>query len=88
MSLLSSDRYCYTKYNECWLGETGKKVSGTWAKVLDDLTLIEPNFETDVSYVVDSATINRRGEFSDCFIDKSVLEEAKNYYNPKSWNYS
>ena len=88
LSLLSSDRYCYTKYNECWLGETGKKVSGTWAKVLDDFTFIEPKFETDVSYVVDSATINRRGEFSDCFIDKSVLEEAKNYYNAKSWHYS
>ena len=67
MSLYDPERYDFTEMKDCWVGEQGNKIAVTYAGY-DDFTLIEPNFETDL-------TLNgsQRTDFGG-FIDRSLFE--------------
>lgn len=87
-SLLQEELFTFTKYEKCWLGETGKYVSRSWAKVLDDFVLIEPKYETKLTLTIpDYSDYDRNGDFSD-LINKEIFESNANVYDSASWHYS
>ncbi len=56
--LLEDSQFTFTEHKNLWLGETGRKVSKTWAGSLDDFTEIRPVYDT-------SLTLNgEAGDFS------------------------
>lgn len=83
---LEDEKFNRTEYHDCWLGETGRYVSYGWTGELDDYTVIEPKYETDVSYDVPEKNVALRGQF-DCLIDKETYENS-DLYNSLSWHYS
>lgn len=85
--LLEDDNFSFIKYEECWIGETGKYVSRTWANKRDDYLLIEPEFLTDLQYRVPGHNIEKTGDF-DCLLDKEIYNEYGLNYNSPSWHYS
>lgn len=86
--LLEEDKFVYTKYKNCWIGEIGKYVSRTWAEVLDDFVLIEPKYKTRLTLTIpDYAAYNRNGDFSD-LINKDIYKKEGDIYNSRSWHYS
>lgn len=60
---LDADRFTYKKYENCWLGETGRKYSVTWVGSLDDFIVIKPNYETSLDYIVPNG-FEKSGDFS------------------------
>lgn len=82
-SIYEEDRYSFTDWKECWLGEQGRKLAASYVG-LDDYTEIKPNFAT--SYLFSSEEGQQEGTFDD-FIDESVYREKKKYFS-KSWHYS
>lgn len=83
-SLYHTDNYTFTEWQECWLGEQGRKVGKSYVG-LDDYTEIKPNFTT--SYTFKSKNGNYEGTFDD-FIEEDVYNLENNVYENKSWHYS
>lgn len=83
-SLYHTDNYTFTEWQECWLGEQGRKVGKSYVG-LDDYTEIKPNFTT--SYTFKSKDGNYEGTFDD-FIEEDVYNLENNVYENKSWHYS
>lgn len=83
-SLYHTDNYTFTEWQECWLGEQGRKVANSYVG-LDDFTEIKPNFTT--SYTFKSKNGNYEGTFDD-FIEEDVYNLENNVYENKSWHYS
>ena len=86
VSRLDSDLFNRTKYPQAWLGETGRYCSFGWTGKLDDYTLLEPVYNTHISYSVPEEEIYKEGSF-ECLIDKSIYKQKSIYEGP-TYHYS
>lgn len=84
LSLYDQANYTFTKYENCWLGEQGRKVGASYVG-LDDYTKVEPDFETSFSFKTQEGLID--GTF-DNFINESVYDLDQDIYKANSWHYS
>ena len=76
---LDADKFTYTDYNNCWFGETGRKYSATWVGSLDDFTVIKPNYETSMDFIVPNR-FEKTGDFS-ILLNESVYGTDFDIYN-------
>ncbi len=88
LALYDKEQFNVQEYNNCWLGEQGKKVSDSYIG-LDDYVMMEPSYDTSFSIIEDDGNISNEGAF-DIFIKKEVYDEAESvdYYDSPSWHYS
>lgn len=84
-SVFNEDNYIRTDWNECWLGEQGRKVAETYVG-LDNYTELKPNFETNYTFKSSDGT-TYDGTF-DSFINESVYNTENDVYVNGSWHYS
>lgn len=91
LSLYDDNKFNYTEYRECWLGEQGQKLSRTYVG-LDDFTLITPAYDTSFSRIIDDKAAEE-GDFN-LFIGYSMYEDSYDaegnltLSRDKSWHYS
>ncbi len=85
LSLFDIERFNVVKYENCWLGEQGRKVSDSYIG-LDDYVMMEPLYETSFSIVTDDGEISNEGTF-DIFVDKTVFDKQIDFYDSPSWHY-
>lgn len=55
--------YTFTSYEGIFLGSAGRRV-GPWFAGMDDLTVIEPVFDTNLRFFAESEGVDRRGSYS------------------------
>lgn len=83
-SIYDKSNYTFTKYENCWLGEQGRKVATTYVG-LDDYISVRPNFETHYSFKATNGLV--AGTFDD-FINEDVYNLENDVYTNPSWHYS
>lgn len=84
-SIYDMSNYSVMEWEECWLGEQGRKISESYIG-LDDYVEIKPTFETSFSFKNwDGTTWD--GTFEN-FIDEGVYSTTNNVYTNPSWHYS
>lgn len=83
-SIYDTYNYTFTEYENCWLGEQGRKVAATYVG-LDDFTCIKPNFDTN--YIFTNTGEWVQGTFDD-FIKDEIYNLENDVYENKSWYYS
>ena len=64
--------YSFDVYEDAFLGSSGVRVGEVYAG-RDDMTLITPNFKTELTFSVDSEDIYREGTFSEAFLFRDNL---------------
>lgn len=84
LSLYNQENFQYNTWNECWLGEQGRKMASSQVG-LDDYTEIKPLFPT--SYVFKGGDAEYQGTF-DSFIDENVFDTENDVYENVSWHYA
>lgn len=84
ISLYDEDNYTFTKWQECWLGEQGRKVAQSYVG-LDDYTEIKPNFVTHYTFKPGEGEYD--GTFDD-FINEERYDLENDVYENGSWHYS
>lgn len=84
ISLYDEDNYTFTQWNECWLGEQGRKVAKSYVG-LDDYTEIKPNFITHYTFKPGEEEYD--GTFDD-FINEERYNLENDVYENGSWHYS
>lgn len=85
LSLFKSSNYNFDVRKDCWLGESGRKVSKSYAG-LDDFTIITPKFPTDIHLQIPERDIDTTGDFS-VMLNTDCYNSPQNLYNV-SWHYS
>lgn len=78
------DNFTFTVYEDCFLGSSGRRLGPSFAGV-DDFCMITPNFDTDISVVVESRGIDARGRFEE--VVNSPMPEYY-YLDPDYFNSS
>lgn len=66
-------RYTYTVHQDIFLGSHGRRV-GPWFAGMDDLTVIEPSFDTDLRFFCASEGVDRSGSYSQTVLFPENLE--------------
>ena len=66
-------------YKDQFLGSKGRRVGITYSEGLDDISLIYPKFETNLTVSVPSENVKKNGKFEDVVFEKEYLKK-KNYY--------
>ena len=90
MRLYDDENFTYEEFNDCWLGEQGRKIAESYIG-LDDFTLVIPNYET--SFTRDLYGEQITDNFN-LFIDYSTYEDSYSEtgeFEPaklKGWHYS
>lgn len=74
-TLYDSSNYTFQMHKNTFLGSAGRRV-GPLYNGLDDMTLIIPNFETNISFVSKNSNISRQGRFDEAFLFMENLETA------------
>jgi hypothetical protein len=77
LSLFNPERYRRDVYEDWFLGGYGKKVTLSRA-ALEDISLLYPQFDTDVSIQIPSRAIDAQGTF-DVFYDYRQIEKIDYY---------
>lgn len=77
--MLKNELFSYRKYEECWLGETGRKCSKTWTGSLDDFTEITPVYNTFLEYSSNGKN-SVKGDFH-ILLDENAYKEKGDLYN-------
>ncbi|SMC76025.1 DHHW family protein [Papillibacter cinnamivorans] len=72
------DQYTVKIYKDWFLGSQGKRVGTLYAGV-DDISLISPKFETNLTFEVPFYKISRTGAFLDTVIDYTKID-TRDYY--------
>ena len=83
LSIYDEDKYSFTTWEKCWLGEQGRLV-GVTRVGLDDFTEVKPDFPTDYTF---KDLGYYRGTF-DNFIDESYYTPENDVYKNMTWHYS
>lgn len=86
LELYHSDSFQSVCYENCWLGEQGKKVSRSYIG-LDDYTMMEPLYDTSYQVTASDGSVKAKGNF-DIFINKDIYTSNEDYYSSPSWHYS
>ncbi len=76
--------YNMETYENCVLGSNGRKAGVVYGG-LDDITLIYPQFDTEMSFAAPEEGIYRKGDFKEAFMDYSFLE-GENLYEMSQYN--
>lgn len=76
--LTDPDSYTYTVYPEIFLGSAGRRVGRLYAG-LDDLTLIEPKFDTVFQLEAPETQMVRQGSYSETIIFPEILTTGSDY---------
>lgn len=76
--------YYVETYEDCVLGSNGRKTGIAYAG-LDDITLIYPKFDTQVSFFVPEEDIYREGDFQEAYMTYERLE-GDNLYEMLQYN--
>lgn len=84
LSIFNIEKYDVKKWNECWLGEQGRKVAKSYVG-LDDYESIKPLFETSYTFTFNDEQYE--GTFDD-FINDKVYDTNNDVYDNPSWHYS
>ena len=76
------ESYLFHTYEDAFLGSAGKR-TGKYYAGLDDFTLIEPNFPTDIQVSIPSLEVELRGSYRQVSYDtnSTVNPEAPDYFN-------
>lgn len=82
--LTDLSNYSLTKYENTFLGSSGRRVGPLYGGV-DDITLIEPKFDTDILYSVPEKGIEREGAFQDTVLFKEQLKKI-DYFRSIRYN--
>lgn len=85
LSLFDPDRFEKKTWENCWVGEQGRKIGADFAG-RDDYTEIKPAFETSYTFKDEEGNVTE-GSF-DGFIDESVYDPQADPYKCASWHYS
>ena len=72
MGIFEEERYSKTTFQQCWLGEQGRKVAESYVG-LDDFIKIEPLYETDVLVKTEYGEFS--GSFSEMYMDESYYQK-------------
>ena len=73
-------------YTDWFLGSLGKRVGASFGGY-DDITILTPNFNTDMSMYISNEKLFNCGKFEDVVIDSSYLDKP-NYFNENPyWSY-
>ena len=83
-SIYAEGNYTFTSWEDCWLGEQGRKVGETYVG-LDDYTEVKPNFSTNYTFKTSEGFVD--GTF-DNFINENIYNTENNVYENSSWHYS
>lgn len=86
LALYNQEQFESVYYQNCWLGEQGKKVSKNYIG-LDDYVMMKPLYDTSYQVFAPDGNVVTTGTF-DIFIDQSVYVNNQNYYTAPSWHYS
>lgn len=78
-TLLCEAQFSYEYYSQCWLGETGRRLSKTYSG-LDDFTVIRPKYSTSFTYD------ELKGDFS-VLMNENIYKNQNDLYTT-SWHYS
>lgn len=73
------NNYTEEIYKDEFLGSKGKRVGITYSGGLDDMPLMYPKFETNLTFSVPSENVERNGQFYDTIFEKEYLKK-NNYY--------
>lgn len=76
--LMNTDSYEYTVYPQIFLGSAGRRVGKLYAG-MDDLTLIQPKFETSLQMEDPVENTLRQGSYSDTLLYKELLTDGNDY---------
>lgn len=76
---LDISNYYIKTYEDWFLGSRGKRV-GPYFGGVDDISLITPKFDTNISIEIPSKKIKKSGTFKDTILFMKHIE-LKNYYN-------
>lgn len=71
-------------YEKWMLGSAGKRVGHVYAG-LDDMSVIYPKFETNMTFSVPSKSIYKKGKYQDTVLEKTRLF-PKNYYSQEPYS--
>lgn len=74
--IVDPDQYETTVYEDIFLGSQGKRIGTLYAGV-DDISLIAPKFETNLTYRVPLEQIERTGDYRDSVIFRERVESVK-----------
>lgn len=85
LSAFDEDRFVWTEWKKCWLGEQGRKVALTYVG-LDNYTEIKPDYFT--SYTFKNGDGSTYAGTFDTFVDETVYNTENDVYENKSWHYS
>lgn len=83
-SIYDETNYTFTEWENCWLGEQGRKIGKSYVG-LDDFTEIKPKFET--SFTFKKKEELTQGTFDD-FVREDYYNTEQDVYDAKSWHYS
>lgn len=83
-SIYDEENYSFKVWNDCWLGEQGRKLALSYVG-LDDYVEIKPDFQT--SFLFKYGEEYYPGTFDD-FIDESFYDTETDVYDAGSWHYS
>ena len=84
-SLYDESRFIRTDWEQCWLGEQGRKIGQTYVG-LDDYTELKPSYETSYTFYDDNWS-PYTGTFDE-FINSSIRTPENDVYENISWYYS
>lgn len=70
--LMAEDSYEHTLYPEIFLGSAGKRVGKRYAG-MDDLTIIDPKFDTSLRMEVPEVQMDRQGSYADAILFPELL---------------
>lgn len=83
-SIYDEENYSSKVWNDCWLGEQGRKLALSYVG-LDDYEEIKPDFQT--SFLFKYGEEYYPGTF-DYFINEDIYDTEKDVYDAVSWHYS
>ena len=85
LSIYDENNYEFTEYDDCWLGEQGRKLGAAYTG-LEDFTEVKPLFDTSFTFY-DWDGSGYEDDFSH-FIDETVYSDDLDVYDARSWHYS
>lgn len=85
LNLYSPERFCERTWQECWLGEQGRKMAKAYVG-LDDFTELKPDYET--SFTFKKKDGSTKEDSFDFFIKEDVYNTENDVYDNPSWHYS
>ena len=83
-SIYDEENYSFKVWNDCWLGEQGRKLALSYVG-LDDYEEIKPDFQTNFLFKYGEEYIP--GTFDE-FVNEALYDTEINVYDAGSWHYS